>query len=62
MDDKVFSYWNSCSTSFFYLENWKGIPVPVEKNRGSRNSTSPALSMYIYVENNSTSNQLQTFS
>jgi hypothetical protein len=44
-------YWNSCSTSFFYVENLKGIPVPVEKNRGNRNSTSPAPSTYMYVKN-----------
>jgi len=37
--------------TFFYVENLKGIPVPVEKNRGSRNSTSPAPSMYVYVNN-----------
>jgi hypothetical protein len=29
---------------YFYVENYKGSPVPVEKNRGSRNSKRPAPS------------------
>jgi hypothetical protein len=36
----------------FCVEICKGIPVPVEKkNRGSRNSTSPAPSTYASVKN-----------
>jgi hypothetical protein len=42
---------HSCSTPFFHIEKWWTSPVPVEKNRGNRNSTSPVPFMYTYVKN-----------